>query len=142
MEQEQNQMKKDLAEVKVYAEAMADSDWVQDMYVDKEQDKFFYWLNRQWSNINALKECVDQSELRVRALELENKLLHWGQGVVFPPGTSQMHCKEMDKVPAKYPPRILQVHSEYSQPVSLQFSHLSGHVIFRTLYFNQFTLTS
>ena len=48
---------------------------------------------------------------------------HWGQEVVFPPGTSQIHCKEMDKGPAKYPPRIFQVHSEYSQPVFLQFPH-------------------
>ena len=30
-------MKKDLAEVKAYAEAMADSNCVRDMYVDKEQ---------------------------------------------------------------------------------------------------------
>ena len=34
-------MKKDLAEVKVYAEAMADSNCARDAYVDKEQDKFF-----------------------------------------------------------------------------------------------------
>ena len=34
-------MKKDLAEVKVYAEAMAKSNWARDAYVDKEQDKFF-----------------------------------------------------------------------------------------------------
>ena len=38
---EQNQMKKDLAEVKAYAEAMADSNHARDAYVDKEQDKFF-----------------------------------------------------------------------------------------------------
>ena len=36
MEQEQNQMKKDLAEVKVYAEAMADSNRARDAYVNKE----------------------------------------------------------------------------------------------------------
>ena len=36
------QMKKDLAEVKVYAEAMADSNQARDAYVDKEQDKFFH----------------------------------------------------------------------------------------------------
>ena len=41
MEQEQAQMKKDLAEVKAYAKAMADSNCVRDAYVDKEQDKFF-----------------------------------------------------------------------------------------------------
>ena len=34
-------MKKDLAEVKVYAEAMVDSNHARDTYVDKEKDKFF-----------------------------------------------------------------------------------------------------
>ena len=33
-------MKKDLAEVKAYAEAMAESNCVWDVYVNKEQDKF------------------------------------------------------------------------------------------------------
>ena len=42
LEQEQAQMKKDLAEIKAYTEAMADSNHVRDTYVDKEQDKFFY----------------------------------------------------------------------------------------------------
>ena len=55
MEREQNQMKKDLAEVKAYAEAMVDSNWVRDVYIDKEQNKFFQQLNRQRSNINSLK---------------------------------------------------------------------------------------
>ena len=41
MEREQNQMKKDLAEVKAYAEAMADSNRTRDAYVNREQDKFF-----------------------------------------------------------------------------------------------------
>ena len=41
LEQEQNQMKKDLAEIKAYAEAMANSNRAQDVYIDKEQDKFF-----------------------------------------------------------------------------------------------------
>ena len=68
-------MKKDLAEVKVYAEAMADSNRARDAYVDNEQDKFFRHLNRQRNDIDALKERVEQSELRARALELENKLL-------------------------------------------------------------------
>ena len=75
MEQEQAQMKKDLAEVKVYAEAMADSNRVRDMYVDKEQDKFFCRLNRQRVDIDALKDWMERSELRVRALELENESL-------------------------------------------------------------------
>ena len=34
-------MKKDLAKVKAYAEAIADSNRTRDAYVDKEQDKFF-----------------------------------------------------------------------------------------------------
>ena len=68
-------MKKDLAKVKAYAEAMADSNCVRDAYANKEQDKFFCHLNRQQVNIDALKDQMEQSELRARALELENKLL-------------------------------------------------------------------
>ena len=68
-------MKKDLAEVKAYAKAMAKSNRVRDTYVDKEQDKFFRQLNRQWVDINALKDRMEWSELRARALELENESL-------------------------------------------------------------------
>ena len=68
-------MKKDLAEVKAYAEAMADSNRARDAYVDKEQDKFFRRINRQRADIDALKERMDRSELRARALELENESL-------------------------------------------------------------------
>ena len=68
-------MKKDLAEVKVYAEAMADSNRARDAYIDKKQDKFFCRLNRQWVDIDALKDRMEQLELRARALELENELL-------------------------------------------------------------------
>ena len=68
-------MKKDLAEVKAYAEAIAESNCVRDMYIDKEQDKFFCQLNRQWNEINALKEHAEPLELRARALELENESL-------------------------------------------------------------------
>ena len=75
MEQEQNQMKKDLAEVKAYAEAMADSNCARDAYVDKEQDKFFCRVNRQRADLNALKEQMERSELRAKALELENESL-------------------------------------------------------------------
>ena len=75
MEREQNQMKKDLAEVKAYAEAMADSNCARDAYVNKEQDKFFRQVNRQQADINALKEHMERSELRARALELENESL-------------------------------------------------------------------
>ena len=75
LEREQNQMKKDLAEVKAYAEAMADSNRVRDAYVDKEQDKFFRRVNRQRADIDALKEQMEGLELRVRVLELENESL-------------------------------------------------------------------
>ena len=69
MEQEQVQVKKDLAE------AMADSNHARDVYVDKEQDKFFCQLNRQQVNIDTLKDWMEWSELRARALELENESL-------------------------------------------------------------------
>ena len=49
-------MKKDLAKVKAYAEAMVDSNRVRDAYVNKEQDKFFRQFNRQQVNIVALKD--------------------------------------------------------------------------------------
>ena len=48
---------------------------MRDAYVGKEQDKFFCHLNRQRNDINALKELLEHSELRVRALELANKLM-------------------------------------------------------------------
>ena len=68
-------MKKDLAEVKAYAEAMADSNQARDTYVNKEQDKFFRQPNRQQVNIDVLKDRVEWSELKARVLELENELL-------------------------------------------------------------------
>ena len=68
-------MKKDLAEVKAYTKAMANSNRARDTYVDKEQDKFFRRVNRQQADIDALKERMEHSELRARALELENKSL-------------------------------------------------------------------
>ena len=68
-------MKKDLAEVKAYAKAMAESNRARDVYVNKEQDKFFRRVNRQWADIDALKERMERSELRARALELENESL-------------------------------------------------------------------
>ena len=68
-------MKKDLAEVKAYAEAMADSNRAWDAYVNKEQDKFFHRVNRQRADIEVLKERMERSELRARALELENESL-------------------------------------------------------------------
>ena len=68
-------MKKDVAKVKVYAEAMADSNQVRNAYVNKEQDKFFHRLNRQQVDINTLKDWVERLELRARVLELENESL-------------------------------------------------------------------
>ena len=59
LEREQNQMKKDLAEVKAYTEAMAESNRARDAYVDKEQDKFFRRVNRQRADIDALKERME-----------------------------------------------------------------------------------
>ena len=61
-------MKKDLAEVKAYAEAMVDSNRARDTYVNKEQDKFFRRVNRQRANIDALKERMERLELRARVL--------------------------------------------------------------------------
>ena len=52
-----------------------DSNRVRDVYVNKEQDKFFRQLNRQRVNIDALKDQMERSELRARALELENESL-------------------------------------------------------------------
>ena len=54
---------------------MANSNHARDAYINKEQDKFFRRVNRQWANIDALKERMERSELRARALELENKSL-------------------------------------------------------------------
>ena len=68
-------MKKDLAKVKAYTEAIVDSNQARDMYIDKEQDKFFRCLNRQQVNIDTLKDWMERSELRARALELENESL-------------------------------------------------------------------
>ena len=68
-------MKKDLAKVKAYAEAMADSNCARDAYVNKEQDKFFHHVNWQWADIDALKEWMERSDLRARVLELENESL-------------------------------------------------------------------
>ena len=66
-------MKKDLAKVKAYTEAIADSNQARDAYINKEQDKFFCHLNQQRNNINSLKEWLEQSELRAKALELTNE---------------------------------------------------------------------
>ena len=49
-------------------------------------------------------------------------VIHWGQGLVYPAGTLQVHCKEMDKVPTKNPSSTLQTHSEFPKPISLQCS--------------------
>lgn len=73
MEQELHQLNQTVAEVKVFAEAMAESNKKRDVYVDREQDKFQLHLNRQRSEINGLKEWLEQAELRTRSLELANE---------------------------------------------------------------------
>ena len=73
MEREIHQLNKMVAEVKDFAEGMLESNKKRDAYVDKEQDKFFVRLNRQRGEINALKERLERSELRARALELANE---------------------------------------------------------------------
>ena len=75
MEQELHKLNKTVAEIKVFAKAMVESNKQRDAYVDKEQDKFFVRLNRQRSEINGLKEWLEWSELRMRALELANELM-------------------------------------------------------------------
>ena len=91
-------MKKDLAEVKAYAKAMVDSNCARDAYVDKEQDKFFRRVNQQRADIDALKERMEWSELRAKALELENESLsarldsmHWGQRGCYPGGKLRVY---------------------------------------------------
>ena len=76
-------MKKDLAKVKAYAEAIADSNRARDAYVDKEQDKFFRHINRQQSDIDVLKEQMERLELRVRAMELSGPLHPNAPSVLF-----------------------------------------------------------
>lgn len=48
-------MKKQVAKLKAFVEAMAESNKKRDAYVDREQDKFFNCLNRQQNDINRLK---------------------------------------------------------------------------------------
>ena len=48
-----------------------------------------------------------------KRLVLVFALAHWGQVVVFPPGTLQGDHKEMDSVPAMNPPGTLQIHFEF-----------------------------
>ena len=55
---------------------------------------------------------------------------HWGQGVVFWSSTSQIHCKDMDKVPTLFPAGSPQLHLKCSLPVYSQFTH---PVIFRDI---------
>ena len=47
---------------------------------------------------------------------------HWGQGVVFWPGTSQIHHKYMDKVPTSFPRGSCQLHLKFPLPVCLWFT--------------------
>jgi hypothetical protein len=47
---------------------------------------------------------------------------HWGQSLVFRPGTLQIHCKEMDNLLALILLGPCQFHSKCSLPVCLQFT--------------------
>ena len=124
------QMKKDLAEVKAYAEAMADSNRVRDAYVNKEQDKFFRCLNRQRVDIDALKDWMEQLELRAKALELENELLlarldsmvdklcfcTWVEVTSQVVGSDLSNCKKTDVIPS----RLIKPNPSLSTPTGLR----------------------
>jgi hypothetical protein len=55
---------------------------------------------------------------------------HWGQSPVSQPGTSQTHCKDMDKVLVLIPMGFFQLHSEFPLPVYLRFTN---SVIFKDI---------
>ena len=126
-------MKKDLAEVKAYAEAMADSNCARDAYVDKEQDKFFCRLNRQQVDIDVLKDQMEQSELRVRALELENESLlacldsmvdklcfcTWAEVTSQVVGSDLSNWRKTDVIPT----RLTKPSLSSNTPMSLQITH-------------------
>lgn len=65
MERELHHLNQTVAEVKGFAEAIAESNAKRDAYIDQEQDKFQLRLNQQRSEINGLKERLEQAELRV-----------------------------------------------------------------------------
>ena len=123
-------MKKDLAKVKAYAEAMADSNCARDAYVDKEQDKFFWRVNRQWADINTLKEWMECSELRARALELENESLSarldsmvnklcfctWVEVTSQVVGSDLSNWRKTDVIPT----RLIELNQSLNTPMSLQ----------------------
>ena len=123
-------MKKDLAKVKAYAEAMADSNCVRDAYVDKEQDKFFWHVNRQQADIDALKEWMERSELRARALELENESLlarldsivdklcfcTWAEVTSQVVGSDLSSWRKTDVIPT----RLTKLNRSLNMPMSLQ----------------------
>ena len=123
-------MKKDLAKVKVYAEAMADSNRARDAYVDKEQDKFFRRLNQQRVDIDALKDWMEWLELRARALELENESLSacldsivdklcfctWAEVTSQVVGSDLSNWRKTDIIPS----RSTKLSLSSSMPMSLQ----------------------
>ena len=126
-------MKKDLAEVKAYAEAMADSNCARDAYVNKEQDKFFHRVNQQRANIDTLKEWMEQSELRARALELENEslLAHldsmvdklcfctWAEVTSQVVGSDLSNRRKTDIIPS----RSIERNLSFSMPTNHQIIH-------------------
>jgi len=85
------------------------------------------WINKQGEDYNVtmglIQERLDMMEESVDSLVkgVARCDSHWGQGPVYRAGTSQVHHKEMDKVPSMYPPGTSQVHPEFSLPIFLQF---------------------
>ena len=75
MEKELHELNMMVTKVKAFAKALVESNKQRDAYMDREQDKFFIRLNRQQSKINGLKECLEQLELRMKALKLANELM-------------------------------------------------------------------
>ena len=126
-------MKKDLAKVKAYAEAMADSNRARDAYVDKEQDKFFRRLNRQQVDIDVLKDQMERLELRARALELENESLlarldsmvdklcfcTWAEVTSQVVGSDLSNWRKTDVIPT----RLTKPSLSSSMPMSLRITH-------------------
>src|ERR1700753_3453901 len=67
-----------------------------------------YFFGMPYSSLNSY-----HTGLGVRTFGTDTITRHWGQVVVFPPGTLQVHHKEMDSVPAMNPPGTLQIHFEF-----------------------------
>ena len=140
-------MKKDLAKVKAYAEAMADSNRARDAYVDKEQDKFFRRVNRQRADIDALKEWMEQSELRARALELENESLSarldsmvnklcfctWVEVTSQVVSSDLSNLRKTDVIP----PRSIELSPSSSMPMNLRIIRRTSRPMLSQVFLNR-----